>query len=66
MAGHLPPDEAAAVADAIIAAVDGVALRAVLEPGAWDAARCRRTLEILIGDIARGQDAAARDTEETA
>lgn len=49
---HLPRKEADAVADAIIAAVDGIALRAVLEPGAWDEARCRRTLKILIGHLA--------------
>ncbi len=42
------PGELRSLADAVIAAVDGVGIRATLEPGLWPAKRQRETIERLL------------------
>lgn len=46
--GGLEPARANLIADAIVAAVDGVGVRATVEPDQWPAARQRQTLAALI------------------
>ncbi len=43
-----PPEELRRLADAVIAAVDGVGTRATLEPGLWPAKRQRETIDQLV------------------
>jgi TetR/AcrR family transcriptional repressor of bet genes len=44
-------DAARALADAIVAAIDGIGARAVLEPEAWPPERQRATLKLLLGPV---------------
>lgn len=48
LAPEKPPAELRIIADAVIAAVDGVGTRATLEPGLWPADRQRETVEALL------------------
>jgi TetR/AcrR family transcriptional regulator, transcriptional repressor of bet genes len=49
--GGLSPERANHLADAIVAAVDGIGARATLEPEHWPAARQRQTLVTLLGPL---------------
>lgn len=49
--GGLEPARANLIADAIVAAVDGVGVRATVEPDQWPAARQRQTLATLISPL---------------
>lgn len=55
-----PSKELAELADAVIAALDGVGTRATLEPDAWPAARQRRTLERALLPLLRESAKAPR------
>lgn len=46
--GHISAAKAEALADAIVAAVDGIGVRATLEPNAWPAARQKRLLTQML------------------
>lgn len=49
----LKPQAARELSDAIIAAIDGIGVRATLEPEAWPAKRQRATLQLLLEPLLR-------------
>ena len=49
--GGLSPERANQLADAVVAAIDGVGARATLEPEHWPAARQRQTLATLLNPL---------------
>lgn len=54
--GGLSPEQANHLADAVVAAVDGVGARATLEPEHWPASRQRETLATLLKPLLRPLD----------
>jgi TetR/AcrR family transcriptional repressor of bet genes len=54
--GCLSPEQANRLADAVVAAVDGVGARATLEPEHWPASRQRETLATLLKPLLRPLD----------
>jgi TetR/AcrR family transcriptional repressor of bet genes len=51
LARRFPPGRRAGLADAIVAAVDGIGIRAALEPEDWPPERQRRTLGLLLDPL---------------
>ena len=54
--GGLSPESANQLADAVVAAIDGIGARATLEPEHWPASRQRETLATLLNPLLRPLD----------
>lgn len=65
LARHIPPRRRAGLADAIVAAVDGVSIRAALEPEDWPPERQRRTLALLLAPLFAPQPKTRRPMRKT-